>query len=99
MRGYSACEHLAKTILLSRWRGSVWVFMVSPELSAAYFDESRIEGSHPFPVVAGFWNPVDIWMIFERKFKAETVDKPKGLSLKKYLRSDPVRFAKFISTY
>ncbi|HUL32538.1 MAG TPA: DUF3800 domain-containing protein [Candidatus Eisenbacteria bacterium] len=73
--------------------------MASPELSAAYFDESRIDKNNPFPVVAGFWNPVDVWIAFERKLKAEIADKPKGLSLKKYLRSEPVRFAKFISTY
>ena len=29
--------------------------------STAYFDESRLDSSANFPVVAGFWNPLDVW--------------------------------------
>jgi uncharacterized protein DUF3800 len=98
-RDYSSVEHLAKTLLLSRWRGSVWVFMAAPEVSSAYFDESRVDGSSPFPVVAGFWSPVELWVICERRFRTQLKKKPKAMKAKAYVRAHPVRFAKIIKTF
>jgi hypothetical protein len=78
-RCYSAVEHLAKTVLLNRWKDSWWaVISASPmALSAAYFDESRVDGSHAFPVVAGFWNTVEKWMAFEKEWEKQFSGQPK----------------------
>ncbi|MGH9859101.1 MAG: hypothetical protein ACRD5F_03645, partial [Candidatus Acidiferrales bacterium] len=79
LRGYSAFEHLAKSILLSRCK-SGWWFMVAAgkrRKFTAYFDESHTDRRHPFPVVAGFLGCTDTWIGFDRKW---TAAEPKGLS-------------------
>jgi hypothetical protein len=66
---YSAFEHLAKALFVGRWRNTSWAFMSSVDYVTAYFDESRVDDGHPFPVVAGFCNTFDIWEIFEKKWR------------------------------
>jgi hypothetical protein len=91
----SAVEHLAKTVLLSAWRGSTWVFMATIELSSAYFDESRLNGS--FPVVAGFWSPINVWLYCDELLKRALRDKPERLAAKKYVREHSLQFAKLLT--
>jgi len=93
---YSVVEHLAKTLLLSSWQGSVWVFM--SEASAAYFDESRVDGSAAFPVVAGFCGPIDIWVRCDKRLRVALRNKPPQLKAKKYIREHPVQFAGIIKS-
>jgi hypothetical protein len=95
--GYSGVEHLAKTVLLNAWSGSVWLFMVPVELSAAYFDESRT--NEEFPVVAGFWNPINVWMHCESHLQRALREKPANLSAKKYVRDNPSLFAKILTVF
>ncbi len=56
------------------------------DLSTAYFDESRVDQSHKFPVVAGFFNTTEWWEVFERKWKAVDIPDDK---IKKYFRHRP----------
>jgi hypothetical protein len=97
MMAYSSVEHLAKTVLLSSWRGGVWAFMAVIEPSSAYFDESRINDR--FPVVAGFWNPIDVWVICEEQLSRELRAKPEKLAAKKYVRNNSLKFAKVLSSF
>jgi hypothetical protein len=65
--------------------------------SSAYFDESRIDEN--FPVVAGFWNPVDLWIVCEEQLQRGLRNKPENISAKKYVRGNCLQFAKIISTF
>jgi hypothetical protein len=77
------------------------------EPSAAYFDESRVDGSFPFPVVAGFWSPLDVWMMFEKKWAesfgdtdkkySRTRDHQKDTEAQRY--EDSIVMAKFIRDF
>ena len=56
--------------------------------STAYFDESRVDQSHKFAVVAGFFNTSDMWEVFEKKWKTAAKDIPDS-EIKKYFRHRP----------
>jgi hypothetical protein len=71
--------------------------MVPVELSAAYFDESRT--NEAFPVVAGFWNPIDVWIHCEEYLTRALRDKPANLSAKKYVRANSLTFAKILTVF
>lgn len=60
---YSATEHIAQAVLLNAWSGSNWVML------SAYFDESRTDKGHPFPVVSGFLSSIEAWKMFERRWE------------------------------
>jgi hypothetical protein len=94
---YSGVEHLAKTVLLGKWQDGVWVFMAVVAPSSAYFDESRLDEN--FPVVAGFWNPVDMWIACEKELRYALRSKPENLATKKYVREHPLDFAKLLNTF
>ena|SRR5437868_91011 len=97
---YSAFEHLAKSLLLSRWRASVWVAMAIYSDHTAYFDESRIDGSHPFPVMAGFWADINIWEMFDAELRKHlSTNKPKNQLAKKFLQQNPVLYAEMFRKY
>ena len=96
-RSYSAFEHLAKTVLLGKWRDGVWVLMSVAAPSSAYFDESRLNDN--FPVVAGFWNPVDLWIVCEEQLRRALRHKPPNLAAKKYVRGHPLEFARILNTF
>ncbi len=59
--------------------------MAVTDPTTAYFDESRVDGAHPFPVVAGFCNTYDVWEVFEKKWK-EVAGHIPARDQKKYLR-------------
>jgi hypothetical protein len=65
--------------------------------NSAYFDESRLEEN--FPVVAGFCNPVDLWIVCEEKLRDALRHKPEGLAAKKYVRGHSLEFAKILSVF
>src|SRR5260370_2593330 len=69
---------------------------IVPE-NSAYFDESRLDEN--FPVVAGFCNPVDLWIICEEQLRRSLRDKPANISAKKYVRRNCVEFAKIIAAF
>jgi len=94
---YSYLRHLAKTLLLSGWIGSTWVFMTTLPETSAYFDESRMQSN--FPIVAGFWNSIDLWMVCEEHLQRALRDKPEGLEAKKYVRDNSLHFAKILSAF
>lgn len=60
---YSRVEHLARSILLSRFCGSCQMAMYS-----AYFDESGHPDRGPYLIVAGCVGDVDQWVEFEREW-------------------------------
>jgi hypothetical protein len=94
---YSGVEHLAKTVLLGKWQDGVWAFMAVVAPSAAYFDESRLDEN--FPVVAGFWNPVDLWIVCEEQLQRALRHKPENITAKKYVRGRSLEFAKILSAF
>lgn len=51
----------------------------------AYFDESCVDPSHPFPVVAGFVATTDMWQGFEKQWAKVVAENP-ALDDKKYHR-------------
>jgi hypothetical protein len=77
--------------------GSVWAFMAITPDNSAYFDESRLDNN--FPVVAGFCNPVDLWIVCEEQLRRSLRDKPSNISAKKYVRGNSVEFAKVIGAF
>ena len=96
MTGYSAVEHLAKTVLLNKLQGGVFAFMAT-ETYSAYFDESRVTGNDPYPVMAGFLSTVDRWMAIEQGLDIEFKKKPAHLDPKKYMRENPLVFAQIFA--
>ncbi len=73
--------------------------VMADSLSAAYFDESCVDGSVPFPVVAGFWNPIELWGFCDQHLCRALEDKPSNMRAKKFVRGNPVRFAKIVSSF
>jgi hypothetical protein len=71
--------------------------MVATELSAAYFDESRLGDA--YPVVAGLWSDTEAWIACEQDMREALKEKPKGLAPKKYVRGNPLRFAKILAIH
>jgi hypothetical protein len=95
---YSSVEHLAKTLLLSKWKGSVWGFVVNHP-SAGYFDESCVDGSVEFPVVAGFWSTVELWIYCDEHLRKALIGKSEKVKAKKYVRANPVKFTKVVASF
>jgi hypothetical protein len=85
---YSALEHLAKALFVGRWKESSWAFMSVSDYFIAYFDETRVDDDSPFPVVAGFCNPYDVWEFLEKKWKEASANIPER-EVKKYFRYRP----------
>jgi len=87
VEGYSAFRHLAEALFVGRWREACWGFMSIPN-STAYFDESRVDASHKFAVVAGFFNTTDMWIEFEKRWK-DAAQHISESDIKKHLRYRP----------
>jgi hypothetical protein len=90
---YSAFAHLAQALLVGRWKQGYWLMM------NAYFDESRIDPSHQFSVVAGFVSSTDLWTNFEKMWSRQMALKPKRVKWKKYIQQNPIPFAQIARTY
>src|SRR5712664_2485408 len=95
-REYSAFEHYAQAVLVSRWKEGYWLMLTVG--TTAYFDESRIDPSHNVAVVAGFVASTDMWSGLDKKWKRLMEDKPPKLHWKKYVQQECVAFAKLART-
>lgn len=54
--------------------------------STAYFDETSVDESHKFSVVAGFFGTRQMWTLFERKWRGVAIP---DAEVKKYFRHRP----------
>jgi hypothetical protein len=61
--------------------------------SAAYFDETRVDGSHRFPVVAGFWSSLEKWTMFEEEWVKAFPRIPKKHGRARSKQPDAQRYA------
>lgn len=93
-RPYSGFEHLAKSVLLSRWKQGRFVMLT------AYFDESRTDDGmhHKYPLVSGFVSDVEMWIAFEKEWLANASKSPNKNKRKKQNRKNRL-LAEIINAY
>jgi hypothetical protein len=84
---YSPIRHLARSLLGSKWRAGWW--FVANDAITSYFDESCVDGSDRYAVIAGFVGTLDMWEGFERKYAELLLQVPDGFEDKIYQRIKP----------